>query len=97
MTCSTEQKDRSLERPERWKRDLLKTNGMFYFAERQHVSVQHPERWKRDLLKTSDMFYFAERQEPRAPETPLSEDQWHVLLCRKTGASSAQKDGNTIF
>ena len=44
------------------------------------------------------MFYCAERQEPQAPrtmETPLAEDRWHVLLCRKTGASSAQKDGNT--
>ena len=33
------------------------------------------------------MSYFAGRQEPRAPrkmETQLSEDQWHVLLCRTT-------------
>ena len=118
MACSTAQKDRSLERPERWihhflktngifyfaerqdvsvqrperwKRHFLKTNGMFYFVERQDVSVQRPERWKRHFLKTNGMFYLAGRQEPRAPrkmETPLSEDQWHVLLCRMTQALS---------
>ena len=88
MACPTLQNDRSLERPEIWKRYFLKTNGMFYFAERQDVSVQRPETWKRHFLKTHVMFYFAERQEPQAfrkMETPFSEDQWHVLLCRKTG------------
>ena len=35
MACATMQNDRSLERPERWKRHFLKTNGMRYFAERQ--------------------------------------------------------------
>ena len=63
-------------------------------------SPERRERWKHYFLKTNDMFCFAERQEPRAPrkmETPLSEDQWHVLLCRTARASSAQKDGNVTF
>ena len=100
MACSTVQNDRSLERPERWKRHFLKTSGTFYFAERQDVSVQRPERWKLYLLKINGMVCYAERQELRAlrkMETPLSEDQRHVLLGRKTGASSAQEDGNATF
>ena len=35
VACSTLQKDRSVERPEKWKHHPLKTNGMFYLAERQ--------------------------------------------------------------
>ena len=65
MACSTLQNDRSLARPERWKPYCLKTNGMFYFAERQELRA------------------------PRKIETLLSEDRWHVRLCRTTGASSA--------
>ena len=65
MASSTLQKDKSPERPERWKRNFLKTNGMFYFAERQKPRA------------------------PRAMEPQLSEDQWHVLLCRKTGRQRA--------
>ena len=57
------QKDRSLERPERWKHHLPKTAGMFYCAERQDLSVQRPERWKRYFLKRNCMFYCAERQD----------------------------------
>ena len=55
---------------------------------------------KHHLLKTTGVFYCAEREEPQAPsrmETPLFEDHWQVLLGRKTGASSAQKDGNITF
>ena len=86
MACSIVQNDRSLERPEKWKRHFLKTSGMFYFAERQDVSVQRPERWKRYFPKINGMFYFAERQEPRAPRKmeTLAEDHWHVLLRRTT-------------
>ena len=94
------QNDKSLERRETRKHHFLKTHGVFYFAERQDVSVQRPERWKHEFLKTNGMFYLAEKQEPRAPrkmETPLSEDQWRVLLCRTTRASSAQTDGNANF
>ena len=35
MASATLQKDRSFERPERWKHHFLKTNGMCYFAEQQ--------------------------------------------------------------
>ena len=65
MACSTLQKDKSLERPEIWKRRFLKTNGVFYFAERQELRAH------------------------RKMETPLFEDQWHVLLCRQTGRQRA--------
>ena len=58
--CPALQNDRNLERPERWKRQFLKTNGMSYCAERQDLSVQRPEKWKRHFLKRNGMLDFAE-------------------------------------
>ena len=40
MAYATLQNDRSLERPERWKRHFLKTAAIFYSAERQDLSVR---------------------------------------------------------
>ena len=68
MACPTLQNDRSLERPEKWKRQFLKTNGMFYSAERQEPRA--PRKIETPLSEDQWHVYFAERQDlsVRRPE-----------------------------
>ena len=99
MACSTLQKDKRLERPDRWKRHFLKTNGMLYFAKRQEPraprkmeTLLSEDQWRVLLCRTTGR----QRARPRKMETRFSEDQWHVLLCKKTPLSIGDQGARLV-